>query len=110
MFLLVTRSFHPFQIRRRLIFELIFEQNLCVWDIPNYPTGLAISFVFASIQTPQQLHPLTMSSLKKCVFRTLWEFAISLGLVILCELVNVETERRNFLALEACLQMAIKRS
>ena len=44
------------------------------------------------------------------VFRTLGEFAISLILVISCEPVNVEIENRNFSALEACLQMAIKQS
>ena len=48
--------------------------------------------------------PLTMSSLKDTCFQnnmcaetTLREFAISLVLVISCETVNVETERRNFL-------------
>ena len=63
-------------------------------------------FIFASIQIPQQLRPLTMSFLKKHVFRPLGEFAISLILVISCEPVNAETESRNFSALEACLQMA----
>ena len=43
-------------------------------------------------------------------------FAISLVLVISCEPVNVETESRNFSALEvqavcaACLEMAIKQA
>ena len=36
-----------------------------------------------------------------CAETTLGEFAISLILVILCEPVNVKTESRNFLALEA---------
>ena len=35
-----------------------------------------------------------------CAGTTLWEFAISLVLVISCEPVNVETECRNFSALK----------
>ena len=56
-------------------------------------------FIFALIQTPQQLRPLTMSSLKNTCFQsnmyaeiTLREFAISLVFVNSCEPVNIETE------------------
>ena len=55
-----------------------------------------------------QLCPFTMSSLKNkcfqnnmCAENSLGEFATSLVLVISCEPVNVETESRNFLDLEA---------
>ena len=47
-----------------------------------------------------------------CAEATLWEFAISLVLVISCEPVKVESESRNFSEEQhvylACLQMAIK--
>ena len=62
-------------------------------------------FNFVSIQTPQQLCPLAISSLKNTCFQkslctetVVGEFAISLVLVISCEPVKVETESRNFSA------------
>ena len=65
--------------------------------------------IFDSI-APQQLRPLTMSSVKKTCFQNnlcaetaLGEFAISLVLVISCEAIKVETESRNFSALEVQL-------
>ena len=79
-------------------------------EIQNQLVGLLINV---------QLCPLKMSSLKNMCFQinmcaetNLWEFAISLELVILCESVNVETESRNFLALKAqgVYRMAIKQS
>ena len=78
-------------------------------EIQNQCAGLLIDVLFLPPnKLPNvQLPPLTMSSLKNMCFQymyaetTLWESAISLALVILCEPVNVETESRNFSALEA---------
>ena len=111
MFLPVTCSFHSFQIRRRLIFELIcLSIKIYAFRNPDLTCWTANRcFIFASIETPNvQLHPLTMFSLKNTCFQnnmcaetTLREFAIRLVLIVLCEPVNVETESRNFWDLEA---------
>ena len=62
-------------------------------------------FIFVSIQTPQQLHPLSILSLKntcfqkkKCAKTAVGEFAIGLVFVISHEPVKVKTESRNFSA------------
>ena len=108
MFLQVTRSFYPFRIRRHLIFELICESaKMYAFQKSKISLlGCLLMFYFASIQTPLQLPPLTMSSLKNTCFQnmcaetTLEESAISLVLVILCVPISVEAECRNFSALE----------
>ena len=63
-------------------------------------------FIFVKIQIHQLLRPLTISSLKNICFQKnlciVKEFVIGLVLVISCELsIKVETESRNFSALEA---------
>ena len=79
-------------------------------EIQNQLAGLLIDVLFLpQYKLPNvQLRPLSMSSLKNtsfqnnmCAETTLGEFAISLVFVISCEPVDVETESRNFSALEA---------
>ena len=78
-------------------------------EIQNQLAGLIIDvLILPQYKLPNvHLRPLTMSSLKNTCFQnnmcaetTIGEFAISLVLVISCEPVSVETESRNFSALE----------
>ena len=107
MILLVTSSFHPFRIRRCLIFELICESiKIYAFRNPDSTCWTAYQcFILPQWKLPNvQLLPLTMSSLKnKCFQNNMCAettLAIRLVLVILCEPVNVETESRNFSDLE----------
>ena len=55
MFLPVTRSFHPFRIRRGLIFELICE-SIKIYEFRNPDSTCWTAyrcFIFASIETPK---------------------------------------------------------
>ena len=74
-------------------------------EIQNQPAGLLIDVLFLSHATPQQLHPLTISFLRNACFQknlcAVCELVMGLVLVISCEPVKVETETRNFSALEA---------
>ena len=111
-FLPVTRSFHPFQIRRCLIFELICESTK-IYAFQKSRINLlnCLSMFFASEYKLPNSCVLSFLPGRTHVFRIIcaqrWEFAISLVLVILYEPVNVETESWNF---AACLQIAIEQA
>ena len=89
------------------LFELICESaKIYVFRNPESSIWTGYGYlIFDSMQTPQQLRPLAMSSLKK--HDMCWPLSgslllfIRLVLVFSCEPVNVETESRNFSALEA---------
>ena len=94
-FLPVTNSFRPFQIRRRLIFELICESvKIYVLRNPESTFWTAYRcFIFASIQSPQcsvasSYHNKCFQN-NMCAETTPGEFAISLAFVISCEPCNI---------------------
>ena len=68
-------------------------------------TGHRCFFFCLNTNSPTVASPYHVFLEETHVFRTLRKFAISLVLEIVCESVNVETESRNFSALEACLQV-----
>ena len=112
-FLPVTSSFHPFRIRRHLIFELICGSiKIYAFRNPDSTCWTAYRcFIFASIETLQcsVASPCHYSLKNKCFQNymcaetTLREFAISLVLVISC----VPTESRRSVE---CLHMTLKQS
>ena len=100
-FLPVICSFHPFQIRRRLIFELICE-FLRFRNQDSSNARLVIDVLYCiNTNSPTVAPPYYVFR----VFTTIAEIAIRLVLVITCEPVNVETESRNFSLFHySCLQ------
>ena len=116
MFLPVTPSFHTFRIRRPLIFELICESDKIhafqKSRINQCWTGYWC-FIFASIQTPRQLHPLTMSSLKYTCFHHTQGVCYQFGSCNFLRTSQCRSWKKEISLLyrsTACLQMAIKQS
>ena len=100
-FLLVTHNFHPFGIKRRLIFELICE-SAKIYAFQNQPAGMLIDVLFLpQYKLPNSCVPLTMSSLKNMCFQhnmcaeaILGELAINLVLIS-CKPLNTPTKRSH---------------
>ena len=91
-FVPVTRSFHLFRIRRRLIFELFRNPESTCWTV--------YLFYFCLNTNPPMFICVPLPCLHMWAETTLGELAISLVLVISFEPVNVEAESRNFSTFE----------
>ena len=108
----VTPCFHPFRIRRRLMFELIcesakiyaFQKSVIIPLDCLSMFYFCFKYKFSNSCIPLPCLPWKNMCFQNnmCTETTLREFSISLVLDISCESVNVVTESRSFSAFEKC--------